>query len=176
MECGRLEKWVKTSNKHFYSNIGWHPQFLGHNPEQIFCLWFRCFLDKYSDLTLICLQWCTDRRWRDWVSRCHGWPGASPGPEVSAASWCPTLTPRSGHRARCPDLLCHITLPLTLCVTIHLCQSRSWAACICNSGLCSAAGHPPACALPPCEHWTPAACRTRGSGTVAHRFWTNSKH
>ena len=120
MECGRLEKWVKTSNKHFFSNIGWHPQFLGHNPKQI-CI---CFMiqnsdasDKYSDLTLICLQWCTDRRWLDWVSRCHGWPGASPGPEVSAVSWCPTLTPRSGHTARCPDLLCHISSHyLSLCL------------------------------------------------------------
>ena len=69
-----------------------------------------------------------------------------------------------------------VTLPHTLFNAIHLCQSLSWAACICNSGLCSAAGHPPVCAQPPCEHWTPAACRTGGSGTASHRFWTYSKH
>ena len=166
MECGRLEKWVKTSNKHFYSNKGWHLRF-----------WVNCAL-YCSDLTLTCLQWCTDHRWRGWVSRCHGWPGASPGPRVSAASWCPTLTPRSGHRARCPGLLkCHIcSLNIFSLFSIHLCQSRSWAACICNNGWCWAPGHPLVCALWPCEHWTQAACRTGGWDTTSHHFWTCSKH
>ena len=133
---------------------------------------------RYIVLTWTCLRWCRGRRWRGWVSPCHGSPGASPGPPSEAGvSWHPTLTPRSGHRARCPGLLTWCQhLVLDLCCVLHLCQSPSWVSCICNSGWCSAPGRPRACALSPCGHWTPAACRTGGSGTASRHSWTGSKH